>query len=237
MGEERLRGVLEPRGEVSMACRSTKELTVPVTPRLRTSHRPADSRSASFDDLDAPGPYVPLAERIRKNNEQGPRGKPAAPAAAGPYVKPGLTAPKTPEFSSFRRKEATARGFAASEAEQLEEMKRHQFKARPVRSARRRVVGPGGGGHAGVARRAADTRERCGAESARVGGAVGSAGAGELRGPGRAQARQEAPHPPTVPPPASLPPPPQAMPALAPGARLGTGWSGGMARRVLREGG
>ena len=129
MGEERLRGVLEPRGEVSMACRSTKELTVPVTPRLRTSHRStsSSSRSTSFDDLDAAGGYVPLAERIRKNNEEGPRGKAA------------LTAPKTPEFSSFRRKEAKARGFAASEAEQLEEMKRHQFKARPVRTWRGRA--------------------------------------------------------------------------------------------------
>ena len=134
MGEERLRGVLEPRGEVSMACRSTKELTVPVTPRLRTSHRSSESRSTSFDELDGAGagPYVPLAERIRRNNEEGPRGKSAAPVPTGPYVKPALTAPKTPDFSSFRRKETQARGFAASEAEQLEEMKRRQFKARPV---------------------------------------------------------------------------------------------------------
>jgi hypothetical protein len=141
MGEERLRGVLEPRGEVSMACRSTKELTVPVTPRLRTSHRSSSStsRSTSFDDLDAASVYVPLAERIRKNNEEGPRGKSVAPLPTGPYVKPALTAPKTPEFSSFRRKEAKARGFAASEAEQVEEMKRHQFKARPVRTWRGRA--------------------------------------------------------------------------------------------------
>jgi hypothetical protein len=44
VGEERLREVLEPRGDVSMVCRSTKELTVPVTPKLRTSHRTSTFR-------------------------------------------------------------------------------------------------------------------------------------------------------------------------------------------------
>ena len=91
-------------------------------------------RSTSSDDLHGEGgsTYVPLAEQIRKLNEQGPRAKAGEKAAMQPYEKPAVTVPKTPEFSSFRRKTASARGFSDSETEQLEEMKKHQFKARPV---------------------------------------------------------------------------------------------------------
>lgn len=73
---------------------------------------------------------MPFAEQMRKLNEHGPRSKEAAAAQA--YEKPAVTVPKTPEFASFRRKQSTAKGYSDSETEQLEEMKKHQFKARPV---------------------------------------------------------------------------------------------------------
>ena len=55
-------------------------------------------------------------------------------------MKPAVTVPKTPEFSSFRRKQTTSRGFSTAEEEQLEDMKKHQFKARPVNA--QSMIGP-----------------------------------------------------------------------------------------------
>ena len=43
-----------------------------------------------------------------------------------------LTEPKTPEFSSFRRSTRHVKSQAEREEEELEEMKRKQFKARPL---------------------------------------------------------------------------------------------------------
>eukprot|EP00960_Hanusia_phi_P068176 766778-Hanusia_phi.AAC.9 len=119
MGEARLKGMLQPKGEAgAMVTRSTKGLTVPVSPNLRTS-----LREKSVSDCDTSDAELPLGERLRQKTGKTP------PKSNMPLK---LTEPKTPEFSSFRRSARHVKSQAEREEEELQEMKKKQFKARPL---------------------------------------------------------------------------------------------------------
>ena len=124
LGEARLKNTLQPKtgGATTL---STKELTVPQSPRLTARTRTKDLNSSTASESD-----LPFRERMSKMERGGCRSKtPVSKRDDGP---PKLTEPKTPNFSSFRRKDPKVKSYAEREQEALEEAKRNQFKARPV---------------------------------------------------------------------------------------------------------
>jgi hypothetical protein len=127
LGEARLKNAIQPRAGGGTTSLSTKELTVPQSPKLsgRTRNRDLNSSTASEGEL-------PFRERMSKIERSGCRGKTPVKSDNAP---PKLTEPKTPNFSSFRRKDPKVKSLAEREQEALEEAKRNQFKARPVNRA------------------------------------------------------------------------------------------------------
>ena len=112
---------------------STKTLTVPQAPNLRSESR-SRLRASDLDSsaLSAAGD-LPFAESMQRMQQHG-GGRSKTPVRAlndGPQT---LTEPKTPNFSSFRRAAGASKveSFEEREAREMAEAQRNRFKAKGV---------------------------------------------------------------------------------------------------------